>query len=55
MIDNGPSGVVLARTDERARQLEELQFAVDEGPCVEASRSGRPVLHPELRTTGSVR
>jgi ANTAR domain/GAF domain len=55
MTDAGPSGVVLAATDARARQLEELQFALDEGPCVEASRSDHPVLHPELTATGSVR
>jgi hypothetical protein len=55
MSDAGPSGVVLAATDARARQLEELQFALDEGPCVEASRGDHPVLHPELTATGSVR
>jgi hypothetical protein len=55
MSDAGPSGVVIAATDERARQLEELQFALDEGPCVEASRSDHPVLHPELTTSGSLR
>ena len=55
MSEAGPSGVVLAATDARARQLEELQFALDEGPCVEASRSDHPVLHPELTTSGSVR
>jgi hypothetical protein len=55
MTDDGPSGVVLAATDARARQLEELQFALDEGPCVEASRSDHPVLHPELTASGSVR
>jgi hypothetical protein len=55
MTDDGPSGVVLAATDARARQLEELQFTLDEGPCVEASRGDHPVLHPELTATGSVR
>jgi hypothetical protein len=55
MSDNGPSGAVLAATDARARQLEELQFTLDEGPCVEASRSGSPALHPELATTESTR
>jgi hypothetical protein len=55
MTDDGPSGVVLAATDARARQLEELQFAFDEGPCVEASRADHPVLQPELTATGSVR
>src|SRR3954471_18638659 len=55
MTNAGPSGVVLAATDARARQLEELQFALDEGPCVEASRGDRPVLHAKLTATGSVR
>lgn len=53
MTADGPSGVVLAATDRRARQLEELQFALGEGPCVEASSSGRPVLRPDLAATGS--
>ncbi|TKG59273.1 GAF and ANTAR domain-containing protein [Prauserella endophytica] len=53
MTADGPSGVVLAATDRRARQLEELQFALGEGPCVEASGSGRPVLQPDLAATGS--
>lgn len=53
MTADGPSGVVLAATDERARHLEELQFALGEGPCVEASGSGRPVLRPDLAAVGS--
>lgn len=53
MTADGPSGVVLAATDRRARQLEELQFALGEGPCVEASSSGRPVLRPDLTAAGS--
>ncbi|HEX6354864.1 GAF and ANTAR domain-containing protein [Actinophytocola sp.] len=55
MTAAGPSGIVLAATDERARQLEELQFALGEGPCVEASGSGWPVLEPDLVATGSPR
>lgn len=55
MTADGPSGLVLAATDERARQLEELQFALGEGPCVEASGGGRPVLEPDLVATGSPR
>jgi hypothetical protein len=55
MTVDGPSGVVLAATDERARQLEELQFALGEGPCVEASGAGRPVLVPEVGVDGSPR
>lgn len=55
MTAEGPSGVVLAATDGRARQLEELQFALGEGPCVEASSSGRPMLHPDLTAAGPAR
>jgi GAF domain-containing protein len=55
MTVDGPSGVVLAATDEHARQLEELQFALGEGPCVEASGGGRPVLVPDVAATGSSR
>jgi hypothetical protein len=55
MTADGPSGVVLAATDGRARQLEELQFALGEGPCVEASGSGHPVLQQDLAAAGSPR
>jgi hypothetical protein len=55
MTVDGPTGVVLAATDERARQLEELQFTLGEGPCVEASDGGRPVLEPDLVAAGSPR
>jgi hypothetical protein len=55
MTADGPSGVVLAATDERARQLEELQFALGEGPCVEASGGGCPVLEPDLVAAGPAR
>lgn len=55
MTAAGPSGVVLAATDPRARELEELQFALGEGPCVEASGSGRPVLEADLTVAGPAR
>jgi GAF domain-containing protein len=55
MTDDGPSGVVLAATDDRARNVEELQFALGEGPCVEASNGSQPVLEPDLATAGSPR
>ncbi len=50
MGPGGPAGTVVA-TDPAARQLEELQFTLGEGPCIEASRSGRPVLVPDLART----
>src|SRR3954464_3603653 len=47
MTDAGPAGTVAA-SDGGALQLEELQFTLGQGPCVDASRTGRPVLTPEL-------
>jgi len=54
MTDSGP-GAMLASTDGPARIMEELQFTLVEGPCVDASRSSRPVLQPDLATTGPSR
>ena len=34
----------LAVTDETAELLEDLQFTLNEGACVEAASTGRPVL-----------
>jgi GAF domain-containing protein len=50
MTDDGPAGTVAA-TDGSALELEELQFSLGEGPCVDASGSGRPVLQPDLERT----
>jgi hypothetical protein len=46
----GNRGVVCA-TDGVARAIEELQLTVGEGPCVDAVRSGAPVLIFDLRAT----
>src|SRR2546430_17546211 len=48
MSSDGPSGVVLAATDERAGQLVELQFTLGQGPCAEAPRNCSPALRPDL-------
>ena len=50
----GPADVA-AVTDGPARVMEELQFTLGEGPGVECSRSGRPVLEPDLTSGGSRR
>lgn len=50
MSSRGSEGVVGA-TDGVAATLEELQFTLGEGPCVESSISGHPVLQPQLRQT----
>jgi hypothetical protein len=54
MTDDGPAGTVAA-TDGSALELEDLQFSLGEGPCVDASQSGRPVLQPDLGRTGDQR
>ena len=47
MGPHGP-GAVLAATSGEAERMEDLQFTLGEGPCVDASRSGMPVLAPDL-------
>lgn len=54
MNEDRPSGTV-AVSDGTAREMEDLQFATGEGPCVDASRSGRPVLQPDLQRTATAR
>ncbi len=54
MSEHGLAGLVGA-TDVRATVLEELQFNLGEGPCIDASTMGRPVLQPQLRATGTPR
>jgi hypothetical protein len=54
MTDDGPAGIVAA-TDGAAMELEELQFTLGEGPCVDASQTGRPVLQPDLALTAPLR
>jgi len=51
MTDAGPAGMVAA-SDGVASTLEELQFTLGEGPCVDCSTSGRPVLVPFLAGVG---
>jgi hypothetical protein len=54
MTDQGPAGTVAA-TDGGAQRLEDLQFTFGEGPCVDASTTGRPVLVPDLAESESLR
>lgn len=54
MSDDGPAGTI-AVTDSSAATLEDLQFTLGEGPCVDASRTGRLVLQPDLVATGPMR
>jgi len=47
MTDDGTRGVSAASDPDSAR-MEDLQFVLGEGPCVEAFTSRRPVLVPDL-------
>jgi hypothetical protein len=47
MTDDGVRGVCAA-SDPGSERLEELQFTLGEGPCIDAFASRRPVLVPDL-------
>ncbi len=38
-----------------AQELEELQFSLAQGPCIDAFSCGRPILEPELARRGTPR
>ena len=42
-------------TDRVSATIEELQYALGEGPCFDAYNSDRPVLEPDLADPGTVR
>lgn len=54
MNDSGHQGVIAA-TDGPARLMEELQFTLGEGPCLDASRSRRPIMEPDLAQAADTR
>jgi hypothetical protein len=47
MSGDVPHGSVCT-TDKVSAVIEELQYALGEGPCVDAHRQGRPVFEPDL-------
>ncbi|MCA2211734.1 GAF and ANTAR domain-containing protein [Jidongwangia harbinensis] len=51
LTDDGVRGVCAA-SDPHCEQIEELQFVLGEGPCIDAFEARRPVLIPDL-TDGS--
>ena len=44
----------LAATDETADLLEDLQFTLNEGPCMQAARTGHPVSVADLQHSSEV-
>lgn len=55
LMSRGRHGGVIAASDPAAEQLEELQFALGEGPCLDAFAARRPVLEPDLSDPRSSR
>ncbi|MGZ6945271.1 MAG: GAF and ANTAR domain-containing protein [Acidimicrobiia bacterium] len=51
MTNVGPRGVLCA-SNPTSGTLEELQFTLGEGPCVDACGSGHPVLEPDVAAPG---
>lgn len=45
----------LCATDAVSSLIETVQFALNEGPCVDAFRDGRPMLEPDLARAGADR
>ena len=54
MSDAGVRGVAAA-SDAASERIDELQFALGEGPCMDAFTSRRPVLEPDLSAGGALR
>jgi GAF domain-containing protein len=54
LLTASTSSQTLCATDATAELLEELQFSLGEGACVEAALTGRPVLVPDLHHTTEV-
>ena len=52
LMSSAGSDGVMAASDDRSRDVDELQFATGEGPCHDAYASRRPVLTPDLRSVG---
>ena len=55
LTDDNHGGGTVAASDADSRVLEELQFTLGEGPCIDAYASRRPVLEPDLQAGGSRR
>lgn len=54
MTEDVPHGSVIT-TDAISTLIEDLQFTLGEGPCVDAYRTDRPVLEPDLTRPSTVR
>lgn len=55
LTDDKYLGGTIAASDIVSRRLDELQFTLGEGPCIDAYALRRPVLEPDLSGHGSSR
>ena len=55
LIDGGASRGSLCTTDSVSALLEDLQFTLGEGPCIDACSEGRPVTEPDLSAPTTLR
>jgi hypothetical protein len=55
LTDAALHGGTVAASDPVSRRLDELQFALGEGPCIDAYSLRRPVLEPDLLGQGAQR
>ena len=55
LTDDTYLGGTVAASDPVSRRLDELQFTLGEGPCIDAYTLRRPVREPDLSGTGSSR
>jgi hypothetical protein len=55
MTDDPSLGGTVAASDTVSRRLDELQFTLGEGPCIDAYTLRHPVLEPDLSGHGSSR
>ena len=55
LVRDGLSQGSVCTSDGVSALIEDLQFTLGEGPCLDASRYGRPVLEPDLAAAGAGR
>jgi len=52
LAEGGKVSGALTGSDAHARELEGLQFTFGEGPCVDSVRTRRPVMEPDIASSG---
>jgi GAF domain-containing protein len=55
LFHEGGSRGSVCTTDSVSTLIEELQFTLGEGPCIDACRHGRPILEPDLLSPATSR